>query len=166
VVSTKSDPLLSNYRLVDRLGQGGMGVVYRGEDELLRRPVALKFLTGEGEGDERQRARFLREARTAASLNHANICTIYHVGQIDVGVELRPDADGPSIPGGTPYIAMELIAGETLPAPARASPRGRWRSHCGLIFPTSRARRKSSAARSRSPAIAYDGPTHARARSV
>jgi serine/threonine protein kinase len=95
------------YRIVDLLGVGGMGMVYRAEDLTLRRPVALKFLSPSLAADEEYRARFLREARVAASLNHPNTCVVYEVGEMDATVDLLKGAEivGP----GTPFIAMELI---------------------------------------------------------
>ena len=102
----------TRYRIVDRLGFGGMGVVYRAEDLTLHRPVALKFLRPEITADQQARARFLREARIAAALNHPNTCTVYEVSEVDWPSDStdREDAIGP----GTPFIAMEFIEGETL----------------------------------------------------
>ena len=71
------------YKLREQIGEGGFGVVYRAEDTDLRRPVALKLLSTDGLDREDTRARFMREARTAAALNHPNICTIYEVGEAD-----------------------------------------------------------------------------------
>lgn len=74
---------LAHYRVVGRLGAGGMGVVYRARDEQLRRDIAVKVLAGGSFGDELARARLLREARSAAALNHPSICTIHEVGEAD-----------------------------------------------------------------------------------
>ena len=84
---------LSHFRIVAKIGEGGMGVVYRAEDEKLRRNVALKVLPPELVENEERRLRFLREARTAAAINHTNIATIYEVDEAD----------------GVVFIAMELV---------------------------------------------------------
>ena len=89
-------------------------MVYRAEDMVLKRQVALKFLPSEFLGSDEGRARFLREARTAAALNHPNICTIYEVNQVETGSVMIPEEEGQSISEGSPFIAMELVKGSSL----------------------------------------------------
>jgi serine/threonine protein kinase len=112
--------MLSHYRLIEKIGEGGMGVVYRAEDTDLKRPVALKFLTGGGFSAHARRARFRREARLAAALNHPVICTIYEVAEVQPG-DTNQLSSGEEIPAGTPFVVMEFIEGRGLDEVLRQS---------------------------------------------
>ena len=89
---------VSHYRITDKLGEGGMGVVYKAEDTSLDRPVALKFLAPHLVSDQEIRKRFEREAKAAAALNHPNVCTVHEIDEAE----------------GKTFIAMALIEGESL----------------------------------------------------
>jgi dienelactone hydrolase len=117
------DELLADrYRIGARIGEGGMGVVYRAVDERLHRPVAIKFLPRARSGDAERLARFKNEARVLSALNHPHIITIYEVGET----------------GAVPFIAMELVEGQTLRARLQAGPLG-VREACDVGIQVARA---------------------------
>ncbi|MEE9235027.1 MAG: protein kinase, partial [Candidatus Acidoferrales bacterium] len=89
---------LSHFRILAKIGEGGMGVVYRAQDEKLRRQVALKVLPPELVPNKERRLRFLREARAAAAVTHPNIATVHEVDEAN----------------GVVFIAMELVEGKSL----------------------------------------------------
>src|SRR5436190_24047787 len=89
---------IGRYQLLEKLGQGGMGVVHRALDPLLQRTVAVKLISGAIDSNEELRERFLREARAAGQLSHKNIITIHALGEH----------------GGQPYLAMEYLQGQDL----------------------------------------------------
>jgi TolB-like protein/tetratricopeptide (TPR) repeat protein/tRNA A-37 threonylcarbamoyl transferase component Bud32 len=97
---------IAHYRVTEKIGEGGMGVVYKADDLKLKRTVALKFLSGRSLNDEDQRSRFLREAQAAAGLDHSNICTVYAVDEV----------------AGKAFIAMAHLEGPSLQDRIAAGP--------------------------------------------
>jgi serine/threonine-protein kinase len=97
---------VNQYKILEKIGEGGMGVVYKAEDTTLRRTVALKFVAPYRVTDDQRKARLVREARAAATLDHPNICTIYEVGEAE----------------GRPFLAMAFVDGPTLAAKVRNNP--------------------------------------------
>ena len=97
---------ISHYKILEKLGEGGMGVVYKAEDTDLQRNVALKFLAPQSLGSEEEVARFVHEARSAAALDHPNICTVYEIGRAEDQT----------------FIAMAFIEGQSLKDKIEAGP--------------------------------------------
>ncbi|MEE9168113.1 MAG: serine/threonine-protein kinase, partial [bacterium] len=98
--------LISHYKILEELGRGGMGVVYKAEDTILKRMVALKFLPPHALGSDEEKARFVHEAQAAAALDHPNICTIYEIDEAD----------------GQTFIAMAYVPGQSLKEKIEAGP--------------------------------------------
>ena len=91
---------ISHYKILSEVGRGGMGVVYKAEDTKLERPVALKFLAAHAIEDPEHKARFVREAKAAARLDHQNICPVYEIDEAD----------------GQTFLAMAYLEGQTVKA--------------------------------------------------
>ena len=101
---------IGSYRILGKVGEGGMGEVYRARDTKLNRDVAIKILPDVFAHDTERVARFAREAQTLASLNHPNIAQIYGVGE---GAPPNPESPTPN-PGSVSYLVMELVEGDEL----------------------------------------------------
>ena len=97
---------VSHYKIIEKLGEGGMGAVYKAEDIKLKRTVALKFISPQAALSSEQRTRFVREAQVVASLDHPNICTMYEIDEIE----------------GQMFIAMAYVKGRTLEQRIKSGP--------------------------------------------
>jgi len=100
------DQTISHYKILEKLGEGGMGVVYKAEDTKLKRTVALKFLSPQAVGTDDDKTRFIHEAQAAAALNHPNICTVHEIDEHE----------------GQSFIAMEFVEGKSLKAKIESGP--------------------------------------------
>src|SRR5262249_35631653 len=105
-MAIRAGTILGSYEVLQQIGAGGMGEVYKASDRRLGRQVALKVLSSRFTAQDELRGRFEREAQAIAGLNHPNICTLYDVGQQD----------------GTDFLVMELLEGETMPARLERGP--------------------------------------------
>ncbi|NOR16029.1 MAG: protein kinase, partial [Candidatus Aminicenantes bacterium] len=103
---TVPDKIISHYKILEKIGEGGMGVVYKAEDTKLKRTVALKFLPTQFMRDKEARARFFREAQAAAALDHPNICTVHEIDEEDDQT----------------FIAMNYVPGQSLQDKIRLGP--------------------------------------------
>ena len=118
---------ISRYEIIEKLGEGGMGVVYKAQDTKLERPVALKFLAAHLVSNEEAKKRFIREAKAAAALDHPNICTLYEIDEA----------------GGRTFMAMAYLEGRTL------EQKGSVKVRCGSKTPSTSARKSRRACRRR-----------------
>ena len=98
--------IILHYKILEKLGEGGMGVVYKAQDTKLDRTVALKFLSSHLNDDESSLKRLLKEAKSASKINHPNVCTIYTIEEYE----------------DTQYIVMEYVNGETIKAKIKEAP--------------------------------------------
>ena len=113
---------ISHYKILEKLGEGGMDVVYKAEDTKLKRTVALKFLTPYAMGSDQEKARFVHEAQTAAALDHSNICTIYEIDEADGQTFIAMAY----VPGQSLKDRIEISATETGGSPGHRHSGGRW----------------------------------------
>ena len=97
---------ISHYKILEKLGEGGMGVVYKAEDTKLKRTVALKFLSSQSLGTQDEKTRFVHEAQAAAALDHPNICTVHEIDEVD----------------GQTFIVMAYVDGQSLRAKIESRP--------------------------------------------